>query len=109
MDLAKLQNLRRVAMIEGMSCILLFGIAMPMKYVYDMPMAVRIVGSLHGILFIWVCWVILQVHLDRQWNIGKTFLIFLATIPPGGPFISDIYLKREAEEQLQDGAVTLND
>ena len=109
MDIAKLQHLRRIAMIEGISCILLFGVAMPMKYLYAMPMAVSIVGGIHGILFIWVCWLILQVHLDRKWTLSKSFLVFLATIPPGGPFISDIWLKREAEAQLQDGAVTLND
>ena len=37
---------------EGVSFIILLCIAMPLKYFFDLPMAVKIVGWLHGILFI---------------------------------------------------------
>ena len=44
--------LRHLAIIEGISTLVLFGIAMPLKYFAGMPLAVRIVGSLHGALFV---------------------------------------------------------
>ena len=38
--------------IEGWSYLILLFIAMPLKYIFDMPLAVRIVGSAHGLLFV---------------------------------------------------------
>lgn len=38
--------------VEGLSTLVLFGVAMPMKYVAGQPEWVSVVGSLHGLLFI---------------------------------------------------------
>ncbi|PCJ24893.1 MAG: hypothetical protein COA97_08725 [Flavobacteriales bacterium] len=43
--------LRLLAYIEGISFIALLGVAMPLKYYYDKPEAVKIIGMAHGILF----------------------------------------------------------
>ena len=43
--------LRYTALAEGVSYLLLLGVAMPLKYLADMPMAVKIVGWAHGLLF----------------------------------------------------------
>ena len=53
-----LQFFRKVALLEGISLIVLMGIAMPLKYVWDQPEAVRIVGWIHGILFIVYIWIL---------------------------------------------------
>ena len=47
-----LKWLRIAGIAEGISFILLLGIAMPLKYLYDQPMAVKATGWLHGMLFI---------------------------------------------------------
>ena len=47
-----IRALRRVAFVEGVSTLVLFGIAMPLKYLAGLPLAVRIVGSIHGFLFV---------------------------------------------------------
>ena len=39
-------------MAEGVSFLVLLLVAMPLKYLANMPMAVTIVGGLHGILFV---------------------------------------------------------
>ena len=52
MDLPFLRKLRLLGHVEGVSTLLLFGVAMPLKYVYGMPLAVSIAGSLHGLLFV---------------------------------------------------------
>ncbi|MSP17466.1 MAG: DUF3817 domain-containing protein, partial [Myxococcales bacterium] len=41
-------RLRVVAFAEGCSFLLLLGVAMPLKYLAGLPLAVRLVGSLHG-------------------------------------------------------------
>lgn len=38
--------------VEGLSTLVLFGVAMPMKYLAGQPEWVSVVGSLHGLLFI---------------------------------------------------------
>lgn len=51
-NIKQLQRLRLIGFAEGISTLVLFGIAMPLKYLADLPLAVKIVGSIHGILFI---------------------------------------------------------
>ncbi|MFW5972756.1 MAG: DUF3817 domain-containing protein, partial [Bacteroidota bacterium] len=47
-----LSRLRLIGFIEGLSYLALLGIAMPLKYMAGMPMAVRYVGWIHGVLFV---------------------------------------------------------
>ncbi len=74
---------------EGLSYILLLFVAMPLKYFADMPLAVKYVGWVHGLLFVFYCAAILLAGLDRRWGIGKMFLFFLAGLLPFGPFVAE--------------------
>ena len=47
-----IKTLRILGNIEGVSYLLLLGVAMPMKYFFDLPLAVKIVGMVHGVLFL---------------------------------------------------------
>src|SRR5438552_3773981 len=47
-----LRRLRLVGYTEGVSFLVLLGIAMPLKYFAGMPLAVTIVGAIHGLLWI---------------------------------------------------------
>lgn len=47
----RIRILRIVALIEGVSFLVLLGIGMPLKYLADIPAAVRITGWAHGVLF----------------------------------------------------------
>ena len=51
MNTAFLWKLRWIGFIEGVSTLALFGVAMPLKYLADMPLAVTIAGAIHGALF----------------------------------------------------------
>ncbi|HTO03360.1 MAG TPA: DUF3817 domain-containing protein, partial [Opitutus sp.] len=46
-----LSRLRFIGWWEGVSFLVLLGIAMPLKYLAGEPAAVRVVGMAHGILF----------------------------------------------------------
>ncbi len=71
----------------------LFGIAIPLKYLADMPMAVSVVGSVHGLLFVGLVAMFLlavrRVPISRQ----LAFAGIVAAIVPGGPFVMDRWLK----------------
>lgn len=81
--------LRLLAYLEGISFLILLGIAMPLKYYYDQPNAVKIVGMTHGILFVLYTINLLIVHLKLRWGYGKTFGAFVAAFIPFGTFYAD--------------------
>ena len=87
-----LNRLRLLSIVEGTSTLLLFGIAMPLKYFADMPLAVRIVGSLHGLLF--VCLAIVFLLAIRRAPISKELATvgIIAAVLPFGPFVFDRWL-----------------
>ena len=65
-----LRTLRLVALLEGCSFVLLLAVAMPLKYAFDLPQAVRVVGMGHGVLFILFCLVTLRVSAAQGWAVG---------------------------------------
>ncbi|MES2799262.1 MAG: DUF3817 domain-containing protein [Bacteroidota bacterium] len=95
MDLkTKLGQLRLLAILEGISYIS-FAITMPLKYMYEMKAPNRIVGMIHGGLFIaYVLWVILN-HFDKKWGMKKTGLLLLASIIPFMTFWAEVKLLKE--------------
>ncbi|HEX7150271.1 MAG TPA: DUF3817 domain-containing protein [Thermoanaerobaculia bacterium] len=86
--------LRHLAIIEGISTLVLFGIAMPLKYFAGMPLAVRIVGSLHGALFVALVLMLLVAIRKVPISPGLAFAGMVAAVVPGGPFVLDRYLAR---------------
>ena len=90
-------RLRIIGIIEGISFILLLGLAMPLKYVWGMPLAVRVIGALHGFLFVLFLYLLIQVKLEKKWDIVKMAKPLIASLLPFGTFIYDKQLKKEQE------------
>jgi len=90
-----LNKFRVIAIIEGISFLLLLFIAMPLKYFADYPLPVRYLGWVHGVLFVLYCFLLLLVWMKYKWSFGKVFLAFIASLIPFGTFIFDRRLKRE--------------
>ena len=84
-----LSVLRLMAFLEGVSYLILLGIAMPLKYYYDNPEAVKIVGMVHGVLFVLYTINLLIIHLKLRWSYGKTIGAFVASLIPFGTFYAD--------------------
>lgn len=89
-----LQALRRLSIVEGISTLVLFGIAMPLKYFAGMPLAVRIVGSLHGALFVALVVMLLLAIRKVPISFGLAAAGIAAAVVPGGPFLLDRHLAR---------------
>lgn len=71
---------------EGVSFLLLLFIAMPLKYIWDMPMAVRITGSIHGILFIAFISVLWDAKSKIPLSLKTVIICFLLSVIPFGTF-----------------------
>ena len=85
--------LRILGNVEGVSYLLLIFIAMPLKYAYDMPMAVKIIGMVHGVLFVAYCMVLALCMKKFSWKLGFGVYLFIATLIPFGTFVTDRKLK----------------
>ena len=83
--------------IEGVSTLVLLGVAMPLKYLAGMPMAVSIVGSLHGFLFVGLAIMLMLAISKVPISRGLAATGILAAIVPFGPFIFDRWLARVGE------------
>ena len=90
-----LKRFRLVALLEGISAVLLFFVAMPLKYYFGMPEAVKMVGWAHGILFLLYIAVMLQVKFTMRWSFLWMIQAFVASLIPVGTFLLDIQLKKE--------------
>lgn len=90
--------LRKVARWEAYSYMVLVGIAMPLKYAAGLPQAVRVAGSLHGVLFILFCVALLQTMVVARWSIGRSALLFASALIPFGPLLLDRRVAGYAEE-----------
>lgn len=84
-----LSILRLLALLEGISFLVLLGIAMPLKYYFDQPDSVQMVGMAHGVLFVLYTINLFIVHLQLKWSLGKTLGAFLASFVPFGTFYAD--------------------
>ncbi|MGE0494061.1 MAG: DUF3817 domain-containing protein [Vulcanimicrobiota bacterium] len=84
-----LKLFRVIAYCEGASFLILLLIAMPLKYLYAMPMAVRVVGTAHGLLFIAYCLLGALVWREQGWSLRTAALAFISAFLPCGPFIFD--------------------
>jgi len=90
-----LSRLRIIGDVEGVSYLLLLGVAMPLKYRAGLPEAVTWVGGVHGALFLAFGAALLQVHLVRRWPLPKTALAFLSSLIPFGTFLLSRTIRRE--------------
>lgn len=86
----KIGRLRIIAILEGISLLTLLFIAIPMKYGFDNPAFVRLMGPVHGSLFLLFLFNTLSVGVEQNWKFKEiTWKVLLACIIPFGTFYID--------------------
>lgn len=84
---------RKVAMLEGISYVL-FGITMPLKYIYGILEPNFFVGLIHGFLFLVYCFAGLTCAIKHKWSFVFSAGVFFASLIPFGTFYLEAkYLK----------------
>jgi integral membrane protein len=84
-----LRIFRSVALIEGVSYLLLFALSMPLKYWADIREPNIYIGYLHGFLFMAYIALALVLWQERKWSLKTLFWILLASLLPFGTFYLD--------------------
>jgi integral membrane protein len=86
---------RKIAFAEGVSFLVLLLIAMPLKYLAGKPIAVTIVGGLHGLLFVGFIVMAWEVKNEYKKDWGWVAKSFIASILPFGTFVMDKQWRKE--------------
>lgn len=76
-----------VSYVEGISLLLLLFLAMPLKYIWNIPEFVSVIGMAHGVLFIMYMLFVANFFFSKQWNLKTSVFATIASIVPFGPFI----------------------
>lgn len=84
-----LNTFRVVALLEGVSYILLVFVAVPIKYIGNDPQYVKLLGMPHGLLFIGYIVLAVLIGKELKWNTKTFILVFLASIIPFATFYVD--------------------
>ena len=84
-----------IALIEGISYVVLLAIAMPLKYFFDLPLAVKVVGWAHGVLFMAYGTLLAACWIRYKWSLGRVVWYFIASLLPLLPFFVERSLKKE--------------
>jgi integral membrane protein len=85
--MSSVRHLHMLTLIEGVSTLVLFFVAMPLKYLAGKPEAVKLVGWVHGILFVAVMVLLAWVMFRCRWPLGRGVLVFISALVPFGPFV----------------------
>jgi len=85
---------RIIALLEGVSYLLLLFVAVPIKYLSNDPQYVKMLGMPHGLLFIGYVVLAFLLRSEYKWNSRQFFVILIASVIPFGTFYVDRkYLK----------------
>lgn len=89
-------TLRVVSALEGASLLLLLFVAVPLKHFWGLPGAARVLGSLHGLLFLAFVSCLLQSGWERGWTRVRAAKLLLLSLVPFGALRIEQLIKDEA-------------
>ena len=94
-NMSQIRVFRMIALAEGISFLTLLLMAMPMKYLMGMPEVVRVVGSIHGALFVLYLGLLAMLHFRQRWSVSFSLYALLASVIPFGTFMLDKQLRKK--------------
>jgi integral membrane protein len=95
-ELGQLKWMRSASFLEGTTLVLLLGIAVPLKHLAGMATAVRIMGPVHGIAFVFYFYTLIQTLFGGEWSRSDSLRMILAAFIPFGAFFNERLLARHA-------------
>ncbi|MFT5237417.1 MAG: integral membrane protein [Flavobacteriaceae bacterium] len=81
-----IKTFKIISTLEAISFLLLLGIAMPLKYIWDLPQMVQTVGMAHGVLFLLYIAGAVYISQKLNWTIKQLAIAIFCSILPFGPF-----------------------
>jgi integral membrane protein len=97
-----LSRLRAIGFAEGVSYLLLLCVAMPLKYLAGLPLAVKVTGWAHGVLFVAYGLAAIHAFRDRGWDLRRLAVVLAASLVPIGTFLLDRGWREEEERAARE-------
>ena len=99
--MSELKKFLLINKIEGYSFLVLLFLAMPLKYIMGFPIATKIAGMIHGILFIIFIYQLFEAKTEEGFGKKETLWYFILSLIPFGSFYTDKMLKTKYAPALQ--------
>jgi integral membrane protein len=99
--MSELKKFLIINKVEGYSYLILLFLAMPLKYIMGYPVATKIAGMIHGILFIIFVYQLLEARSEEGFGKKETLWYFILSLVPFGSFYTDRLLKSRYAPALQ--------
>jgi len=93
--MSELKRFRLINKIEGYSFIVLLFVAMPLKYMMGYPLATKVAGMLHGLLFVLFIYQLLEATREVPFSKKEAMFYFILSLIPFGSFYTDKLCKRK--------------
>jgi len=91
-----MKRLRLLAFLEGTSLISLVFLAVPLKYFAGNPALVKVIGPIHGALFLFFVFQTTMVAIEQRWSFqSRTWKVLVACLVPFGTFYIDWKILRK--------------
>ncbi|WDF68106.1 DUF3817 domain-containing protein [Sphingobacterium oryzagri] len=90
-----LRIFRQIALWEAISTVILFFIAMPLKYFADVPEAVKVAGSIHGFLVVLFVILLIMCWNEYKWTLKRVATYFVVSLIPIVSFWVEHDLKKQ--------------
>lgn len=87
-----LRALRLLGWLEGGSLLCLICVAMPLKYLCAWPLGVRVLGGLHGLLFLLFLSSVYRCASELRWSLRRSLLACASAALPCGTFFFNRWL-----------------
>ena len=90
-----LRRFRIFAVLEGLSLILLVFGAVPLKHLAGNPLAVRVLGPIHGLFFLLYAWAVYNAVDNERWTKKQALWAMIAAVVPFGTFVLETRIRRD--------------
>ncbi len=105
--MSELKKFRFINKIEGYSYIVLLFIAMPLKYILGYSIATKIIGGLHGILFIAFVYQLIVAAKSVPFSKKEAIKFFVLSLVPFGSFYTEKLLFEKELKKIE--PITIKD
>jgi len=90
-----MRQLQYLSLAEGTTLLLLLCIGLPVKYFLGYPIATKLLGSLHGIVFI--AYIAMLLKTLSLWTPKQRLQLFVLAFIPFGGFINEKLIKQKCQ------------
>lgn len=91
----QLRRLEFASLAEGTTLLLLLFVAVPLKHLGDWPIAVQVVGPVHGLAFLSFIWITIQTASVVPLRPAEVLRLLGLSLVPFGGYLNGLFIARK--------------